>query len=116
MTHVPGDARERKPIISLSTDDDGETGTTVLHIGHDELVIHRRYEVVSIINDLLIGVWFVVGSFFFFSDALTYAGTWLFVLGSVEMLIRPLIRLTRRVHLRRYHPHAPGTANAVHDF
>lgn len=109
-------ARERKAIISTSTEDDGETGTTVLHIGHDELVIHQRYEVVSIINDLLIGTWFVVGSLFFFSDSLTYAGTWLFVLGSIEMLIRPLIRLTRRVHLRRYHPSAPRTVHAVHDF
>ena len=113
----PEDVRagERKAIISTSTDDGG-AGTVVLHIGHDELVIHRRYEVVSIINDLLIGTWFVVGGLFFFSDALTYAGTWLFVLGSIEMLIRPLIRLTRRVHLRRYHPQAPHAVHAVHDF
>lgn len=117
MSSTPDDARSReKAIMSTSTDDDGGAGTVVLHIGQDELVIHRRYEVVSIINDLLIGTWFVVGSLFFFSDALTYAGTWLFVLGSVEMLIRPLIRLTRRVHLRRYHPQAPRAVHAVHDF
>ena len=55
-----------------------------LHFGRDELVIRQRYEVVSIINDILIGVWFVIGSIFFFYDSLTYAGTWLFVIGSIE--------------------------------
>lgn len=94
----------------------GDDGTTVLHFGHDELVIRQRYEVVSIVNDLLIGVWFVIGSAFFFYDTLADIGTWLFVAGSVEMLIRPTIRFTRRVHLRRFHPRAPGTADAAHDF
>ncbi|MHA6800332.1 YrhK family protein [Bounagaea algeriensis] len=94
----------------------GGTGTAVLHIGHGELVIRQRYEVVSIINDLLIGTWFLIGSFFFFSEALMTAGTWLFVLGSIEMLIRPTIRFVRRVHLARFHPRTPGTADAAHDF
>ena len=80
----------------------------VLHIGRDELVIRHRYETLSIVNDILIGVWFLVGSFLFFSETLSYAGTWLFVIGSVEMLIRPLIRFARRVHLGRYHPDVPG--------
>jgi len=29
-------------------------------IGHEEVVLRRRYEVLSIVNDLLIGLWFVV--------------------------------------------------------
>jgi hypothetical protein len=88
----------------------------VVHVGHDELVIRQRYEVLSILNDILIGVWFIIGSFFFFSDALTYAGTWFFVAGSIELLIRPLIRLTRRLHLQRYHPEVPGSGDASRDF
>ncbi len=72
-----------------------------VRIGHEELVIRRRYEVLSIVNDVLIAIWFLVGSVLFFSDATTYAGTWLFVIGSVELLIRPVIRLSRLVHLRR---------------
>lgn len=90
--------------------------TWVVHIRHHELIIRQRYEVLSIVNDILIAAWFLVGSFFFFSDSLIYAGTWLFVLGSVEMLIRPLIRLARRVHLQRFHPEVPGNADAGHDF
>jgi hypothetical protein len=72
-----------------------------LRIGREELVIRQRYQVISISNDVLIGVWFLVGSFMFFSDSLTYTGTWLFVIGSVEMLIRPIIRLIRHLHLQR---------------
>ncbi|MHA6802906.1 YrhK family protein [Salinifilum ghardaiensis] len=99
-----------------SSSGEGGAGTTVLHIGHDELVVRQRYEVVSIANDLLIGTWFLIGSLFFFSEALMTAGTWLFVLGSIEMLIRPTIRFVRRVHLARFHPRTRGTADAAHDF
>ena len=90
--------------------------TTVIHIGREELVIRQRYEVISIANDILIGVWFLIGTIFFFYDALVYAGTWLFLIGSIEMLIRPTIRFVRRVHLSRYHSATPGTADAAHDF
>lgn len=88
----------------------------VVHVGRDELIIRQRYEVISIVNDILIGTWFLIGSIFFFSDSLTYTGTWLFVLGSAQMLVRPTIRLTRRVHLHRLHPGIPGSADAAHDF
>ena len=37
-----------------------------LHIGHDELVIRCRYETLSIINEILVAVWFIVGSILFF--------------------------------------------------
>ncbi|GAA1228787.1 hypothetical protein GCM10009676_09030 [Prauserella halophila] len=103
----------------MSTSSSGHTsgtGVNVIHIGHHELVIRQRYEVISIVNDLLIGTWFLIGSVFFFYPGLTFAGTWLFVAGSVEMLIRPSIRFVRRVHLKRFNPDRPGTADAAHDF
>jgi hypothetical protein len=87
-----------------------------LHIGHEELVIRQRYQVISITNDVLIGVWFLIGSFFFFSDALMFAGTCLFVIGSVEMLIRPVIRLIRHFHLQRFRGPGAVTADASYDF
>jgi len=87
----------------------------VLRIGHDELVIRKRYEVASILNDLMIAIWFIVGSFLFFSETTTYSGTWLFVVGSVQLAIRPLIRLRRHLHLRRYHEGA-GAVEATQDF
>ncbi|MEO9221449.1 MAG: YrhK family protein, partial [Mycobacteriaceae bacterium] len=31
-------------------------------IGHDEIVLRQRYEILSIVNDILVAVWFIVGS------------------------------------------------------
>jgi hypothetical protein len=83
--------------------------TLSIRLGPEELTIRRFYEVVSILNDLCIAVWFIVGSVMFFSPHWTQLGTWCFLLGSVQLLIRPLIRLTRHVHLRRIRRMAPGT-------
>lgn len=72
-----------------------------VRIGHDELVIRHRYEVLSIVNDILIALWFIAGSIMFFSSDWMTAGTWCFLAGSVELLVRPIIRLTRQVHVSR---------------
>lgn len=71
-----------------------------VRIGHDELIIRRRYEVASIGNDILIALWFIAGSIMFFYSDLMVPGTWCFLIGSIELLIRPVIRLTRLVHIR----------------
>lgn len=71
------------------------------NIGPEQLVINRRYEVASMLNDILTGMWFVVGSCFFFFDSLQTAAIWLFLIGSIELLIRPMIRIAKDVHLRR---------------
>ena len=78
--------------------------TITLEVGHHELIIRDRYEIASISNDILIGVIFLVGSFLFFSEATMTFATWLFVMGSALMLVRPVIRLSRRTHLKRINP------------
>lgn len=72
-----------------------------IHIGHDELVIRQRYEVLSIANDILVGLWFIVGSILFFFASTGTLAIWLFLIGSIEMVIRPMIRLARKVHLAK---------------
>ncbi len=99
-----------------ATDTHNATNPLVLRIGRDELVIRHRYEVLSIINDILIGLLFLVGSVFFFTPEFTHAGTWLFVLGSIDMLIRPVIRLSRRLHLGRYFPRPAAEPASSQDF
>ncbi len=71
-----------------------------MRVGDDELVVRRRYESLSIANDVLIALWFVAGSALFLWGS-SRAGTWLFLLGSIEFLARPAIRLARRIHLQR---------------
>ncbi|WP_221583833.1 YrhK family protein [Microbacterium sp. G2-8] len=72
-----------------------------IRLGNEEIVIRHRYEVLSIINDILVAVWFIVGSFLFFSPETSTAGTWLFVIGSFQLLLRPAIRLVRHIHVQR---------------
>ncbi len=72
-----------------------------LHIGPDEIVLRRRYELLSIGNDILVAVFFISGSILFLQPSTTTAGTWLFLLGSIELLVRPMIRFGRRVHIGR---------------
>lgn len=66
-----------------------------LTVGHEELRIRGIYEVVSITNDFLAGL--------------------LFVVGSIMFLARPAIRLTRRVHLGRISG-ATRTGESARDF
>ncbi|MFC4077333.1 YrhK family protein [Salinithrix halophila] len=69
--------------------------------GKHELIIHRRYEFFYNLNDVLIALWFLVGSILFFWKGTQEAGTWLFVVGSIQLLVRPTIRIIRKVHLHR---------------
>lgn len=85
----------------------------VVRIGPGELVVRQRYEVASILNDILVAAWFIVGSAFFLFPELAMIGDWLFIIGSVQLAIRPAIRLRRRVRLQRFRP--PGT-EAARDF
>ncbi|MBH0023801.1 YrhK family protein [Salinibacterium sp. SWN248] len=101
---------------SSTSNGDSTSHPLVVRIGREELVIRQRYEVISIVNDILIGLLFLVGSIFFFTPELTHAGTWLFVLGSVEMLIRPIIRFSRRVHLGRYSSQSATDPASSRDF
>ncbi|WP_349360253.1 YrhK family protein [Stappia sp.] len=66
---------------------------------HGELV--RRYELVRTLVEFLAAVFFVIGSVFFFYDSLLYAGTWLFLIGSILFAVRPTIRLALELHLTR---------------
>ena len=102
-------ARVRSPQPESSAE--GASSLTI-RIGPQELVIRRRYEAGSIVNDVLIGLWFLIGSVFFFFDSLTRAGTVLFVIGSVEMLIRPVVRLARHLHIQRLHRGSAGVGAA----
>lgn len=63
--------------------------------------LRRRYFWIHLTADFLAGLAFVVGSVFFFYDSLQYAGTWLFVIGSVLFAAKPAIRLVHEIHRAR---------------
>ena len=70
-----------------------------LGVGQDHIVIQRRYDALGAVNDLLIAIWFLIGSFFFLNNSLVQSGTWLFIVGSAQLIIKPLIKLTSLVHV-----------------
>ncbi|MFL1406500.1 YrhK family protein [Marinobacter sp. M1N3S26] len=75
-----------------------------IRIGHEELVIRRRYELLSITNDFLIAIWFLVGSILFLFPEYETVAIWLFIIGSFQFLIRPTIRLASHIHVQRVPP------------
>ncbi|WP_217495006.1 YrhK family protein [Marinomonas sp. FW-1] len=75
-----------------------------LDIGQEHFVVQRRYEALGAFNDVLIAVWFLIGSFFFLNDSLVESGTWLFIVGSAQLIIKPLIKLTSLIHVGRIAP------------
>jgi hypothetical protein len=63
--------------------------------------VFEVYEWLHIINDLLIGLQFLVGSIFFLSSETQTAGVWLFIAGSGQMIVGPIIRTINKLHVRR---------------
>lgn len=83
------------------TDKHNDENPITLTLGHEQLVIRRRYEMMSILNDFFIAVWFLLGSIFFLYPSLERVAIWLFIVGSFQFLVRPTIRLASRFHLQR---------------
>ncbi len=73
-----------------------------IHLGKYEVFFKQRYTILYNLNDVLIGLWFLIGSICFFWESTKTAGVWLFVLGSAQLMIRPLIRIIHRIHFQRY--------------
>jgi hypothetical protein len=69
----------------------------------DEILeaLRKRYFWIHLIADFLAGFCFVFGSLFFFYQSLIYAGTWLFLVGSILFASKPTIRLAHQLHRNR---------------
>ncbi len=78
--------------------DDGRWDISVT-LGSTNLRVGGAYEALSIANDFLAGLLFLVGSILFFWKTTQIPATWCFTLGSVLFVARPTIRLVRRIHL-----------------
>lgn len=89
---------KREHVIAERTSD--KHGRTLeIHLPHREIIIRRSYEVAALVNDLLIGIWFLIGSILFLYPNEVILGTWFFIVGSAQLMVRPCIRLARNVHI-----------------
>ncbi|WP_458120996.1 YrhK family protein [Paenibacillus sp. Z6-24] len=62
------------------------------------LVAENRYELISLLNDMITTVCFLVGSYFFFTNQ-TKTGTVMFVIGNANTLFRAILSLVRKFHV-----------------
>ena len=66
-----------------------------------EAKLRKLYDWLGIGNDLAIGLEFLFGSICFLPGRNEDLGVWLFIVGSSQLLIRPLIVIVRKTHLGR---------------
>ncbi len=74
-----------------------------VQMGKHDLFFKKNYNILYTLNDILLGLWFFIGSIFFYFESLKTWGVTLFVIGSFQLLIRPTIRLVHRFHLRKHY-------------
>ncbi|WP_158737208.1 YrhK family protein [Alteribacillus sp. YIM 98480] len=63
----------------------------------------KRYKVISTVNDLSTGIWFTLGSILFlFTPPIQTAGNICFILGSLQLLARPIIRIIHDSEVKKF--------------
>ncbi|WP_454193434.1 YrhK family protein [Paenibacillus sp. Marseille-Q7038] len=62
----------------------------------------NRYETVHVASEIVTAILYLVGSFFLFYPDLKVIGSIMFILGSIQMLVRALIRMSYMVKLRKW--------------
>ncbi|MGI8313664.1 YrhK family protein [Halobacillus mangrovi] len=74
-----------------------------ISMGKHEIFFKKEYKILYTVNEFLLGLWFLIGSICFYFEELKTWGVTLFVLGSMQMLIRPSIRLVHSFHMRKHY-------------
>lgn len=72
-----------------------------IQIGKFEVFFMKKYKLLSIANDIGLGIWFTVGSILFLFHTTQTAGTILFILGSAQLLGRPILKLMHAFFVRK---------------
>ncbi|MBN8203033.1 YrhK family protein [Bacillus sp. NTK034] len=72
-----------------------------IEIGDYEMIIEKRYRVVSFINDLLLGVLYFIGSILFLTDVSQAVSISFFLAGSIMMIIRAGLNILKDLHINK---------------
>ena len=75
----------------------------IIKIGNFELYFENVYSIYSLINDLLIGILFIGGSLVNLFDGPARIGQVLYFIGSIALILRPLIKIIQNTHVYRQH-------------
>lgn len=63
------------------------------------IFFNKNYRIISLANEILIGLLFIIGSICFFFKSAMDAGTVLFLIGSVLLLIKPVLKMLHAVSI-----------------
>ncbi|MFC3041579.1 YrhK family protein [Virgibacillus xinjiangensis] len=72
-----------------------------IQMGKFEVFFRKKYKFLSIANDIGLGIWFLVGSILFLFHSTQTAGTILFIIGSAQLLGRPILKLMHAFFVRK---------------
>ena len=72
-----------------------------IEIGDYEMIIEKRYRLVSFINDLLLGVLYFIGSILFLTDVSQAVSISFFLAGSIMMIIRAGLNILKDLHVKK---------------
>ena len=75
----------------------------IVKIGSFELYFENIYSIYSLINDLLIGILFIGGSLVNLLDGPALLGQILYFIGSIALILRPLIKIIQNTHVYKQH-------------
>lgn len=64
--------------------------------------IQNRYETAHLVSEILTSILFLAGSFCLFYPEVKLVGSCLFILGSIQMLIRGLLRISYHLKIKKW--------------
>lgn len=73
-----------------------------LQLGKIEVAFNKRYRFISLLNDLTLGLEFLIGSILFLFESTKSMGHILFIIGSIQLLGRPIIKIMHAFYISRH--------------
>ncbi|SDK15936.1 YrhK family protein [Sediminibacillus albus] len=72
-----------------------------IQMGKFQLFFNKKYRFISLANDLSLGLWFLIGSILFLFKHTQTIGTIFFILGSAQLLGRPVLKIIHAFYLKK---------------
>lgn len=76
-------------------------GDFSVRVGREQIDVESSWEAVSILNDIMVGLWFLTGTILTITGVSGDLPLYFYLAGSSQLLLRALLRLGRRIHIRR---------------
>lgn len=73
-----------------------------LQMGKFEVAFNKRYRFISLLNDFTLGLEFLIGSILFLFESTKTLGNILFIIGSLQLLGRPILKIMHAFYISRH--------------